>query len=90
MLKMFVEKGYYCIVLNRLGFGMYSDGLNEWSEKYLDENADDMISFLDTIGISRCFVVSWCDGANVTLISAARRPDLFGILLIKLHYVFFF
>ena len=91
VLRLFVKHGYYCIVLNRLGFGKYSDEEEEWAADYYQQHTADFLAFLDALHIKRCAVVSWCDGANISLMAAAQRPTAFGMLnrtnSICTHYV---
>ena len=44
--------------------------------------ADDTIAFLDALGIGPAHLVGWSDGANVAMITAMRRPDLVGKLVL--------
>uniref|UniRef100_A0A7S4IFP8 AB hydrolase-1 domain-containing protein n=1 Tax=Vannella robusta TaxID=1487602 RepID=A0A7S4IFP8_9EUKA len=78
VLRLFVKHGYYCIVLNRLGFGKYSDEEEEWAADYYQQHTADFLAFLDALHIKRCAVVSWCDGANISLMAAAQRPTAFA------------
>ena len=73
--------------MNRLGFGKYSDDQEEWPVDYHSQHANDMLAFLDALNITRCATISWCDGANITLIAASRRPSLFAAIVASVPHL---
>ncbi len=58
-------------------------GLSEWAEEYSRSTmADDLVAWLETVGLESPIVMGHSMGATVALLAAARRPDLVGRLVI--------
>lgn len=58
-------------------------GLSDWAGDYARSTmAEDLIAWLEAVGLDRPVVIGHSMGATVALLAAARRPDLFGRLVI--------
>nr|WP_255459735.1 alpha/beta hydrolase [Micrococcus sp. TA1] len=58
-------------------------GLSDWAGDYARSTmAEDLIAWLEAVGLDRPVVIGHSMGATVVLLAAARRPDLFGRLVI--------
>lgn len=67
-----LSKNYRVIAMDSPGQG-HSERVKNVSYQVLAENAS---AFLDKLGIKKCYVVGWSDGACTTLLLAANRPDV--------------
>lgn len=58
-------------------------GLSDWAEDYSRSTmADDLIAWLEALGLTDPAVVGHSMGATVALLAASRRPELIGRLVI--------
>lgn len=58
-------------------------GLSDWAEDYARSTmAEDLIAWLETTGLQDPVVMGHSMGGTVALLAAARRPELFGCLVI--------
>lgn len=67
-----ISKSYRVIAMDTPGQG-HSERVNNVSYQLLAENAS---GFIDKMGIKKCFVIGWSDGAVTGLLLAANRPDV--------------
>lgn len=67
-----LSKNYKVIAIDTPGQG-HSDRANDVSYQLLAENAS---GFIDEMGIKKCHVIGWSDGATTSLLLAANRPDV--------------
>ena len=67
-----LAKKYRVIAIDSPGHG-YSDRTDKLSYPVLAKNAS---GFIDEIGITKCYVIGWSDGATTGLLLAAMRPDV--------------
>jgi len=67
-----LSRGYKVIAMDTPGQGN-SDRAKNVSYQLLAENAS---VFIDKLGIKKCFIVGWSDGATTGLLLAANRPDV--------------
>lgn len=67
-----LSKNYTVIAIDTPGQG-HSQRANDVSYQLLADNAS---AFIDEIGIKKCNVVGWSDGATTGLLLAANRPDV--------------
>ncbi len=67
-----LSKNYRVIAIDTPGHGR-SERANNLSYQLLAENASE---FIDMMGIKKCNVVGWSDGATTGLLLAAIRPDV--------------
>lgn len=66
-----LSKNYRVIAMDTPGQG-HSERAEDVSYQLLAENAS---AFIDKLGIKKCYVVGWSDGACTSLLLAANRPD---------------
>lgn len=67
-----ISKNYRVIAIDTPGQG-HSERAHDVSYQLLAENASE---FIDTMGIQKCYIVGWSDGAVTGLLLAANRPDV--------------
>jgi pimeloyl-ACP methyl ester carboxylesterase len=67
-----LSKSYRVIAMDTPGQG-HSERAEDVSYKLLAENAS---RFLDKLGIKKCYVIGFSDGACTSLLLAANRPDI--------------
>jgi pimeloyl-ACP methyl ester carboxylesterase len=67
-----LSRTYKVIAMDTPGQG-HSERIENVSYQILAENASE---FIDKIGIEKCYVVGWSDGATTGLLLAAKRPDV--------------
>src|SRR5680860_926147 len=68
------------VVFDRRGVGL-SDPLTDWSRSTQEQWADDLIAVIEAARLVRPVVVSW-EFLGTARRAAARRPDLFGHLVL--------
>ena len=66
-----LSRNYRVIAMDTPGQG-HSERAENVSYQLLAENAS---AFIDKLGIKKCYVVGWSDGACTALLLAANRPD---------------
>lgn len=74
-----LSKDYRVIAMDTPGQG-HSERANDVSYQLLAENAS---AFIDKIGIKKCYVVGWSDGACTSLLLAANRPDVISKVFVS-------
>jgi pimeloyl-ACP methyl ester carboxylesterase len=74
-----LSKNYTVIAIDTPGQGL-SERANNVSYQLLAENASD---FIDKMGIKKCYVVGWSDGATTGLLLAANRPDVISKVFVS-------
>ncbi len=74
-----LSKNYTVIAMDTPGHGR-SDRVNKLSYQILAENAS---KFIDKMGIKKCHVVGWSDGATTGLLLAANRPDVISKVFVS-------
>lgn len=67
-----LSKNYRVIAMDTPGQG-HSERASDVSYQLLAENAS---AFIDKMGIKKCYVVGWSDGACTGLLLAANRPEV--------------
>lgn len=67
-----LSKTYKVIAMDTPGHGL-SERAESLSYLFLTENASE---FIDKLGIEKCYVVGWSDGATTGLLLAAKRPEV--------------
>jgi pimeloyl-ACP methyl ester carboxylesterase len=67
-----LSKNYRVIAMDTPGQGR-SERASDVSYKLLAENAS---AFIDKMGIKKCYVVGWSDGACTAFLLAANRPEV--------------
>lgn len=67
-----LAKTYKVIAMDTPGHGL-SERAERLSYQFLAENASE---FIDELGIEKCYVVGWSDGATTGLLLAAKRPNV--------------
>jgi len=74
-----LSKNYTVIAIDTPGQGR-SERANNVSYQLLAENASE---FIDKMGIKKCNVVGWSDGATTGLLLAANRPDVISKVFVS-------
>ena len=74
-----LSKNYRVIAMDTPGQG-HSERAEDLSYQLLAENAS---AFIDKLGIKKCFVVGWSDGACTSLLLAANRPDIISNVFVS-------
>jgi pimeloyl-ACP methyl ester carboxylesterase len=74
-----LSKNYTVIAIDTPGQGR-SERANNVSYQLLAENASD---FIDKMGIKKCYVVGFSDGATTGLLLAANRPDVISKVFVS-------
>lgn len=74
-----LSKNYRVIAMDTPGQG-HSERAEDVSYKLLAENAS---AFIDKLGIKKCYVVGFSDGACTSLLLAANRPDVISTVFVS-------
>ncbi|MCL6429848.1 MAG: alpha/beta hydrolase [Anaerolineae bacterium] len=76
---------YRVLATDRRGYGR-SDPRPGFAAGYLHEDASDLATFLDLLGVTGARVLGHSDGGTVALVLAAARPDLVrSMVLVAAH-----
>lgn len=81
------KTGHRCIVYDRQGYGL-SDPFSGESRnnRYLEDQADFLIAFLDELKIETCLLFGHSDGGSIALIAAAKfRGRIKGVVTEGAH-----
>lgn len=74
-----LSKSYRVIAMDAPGQG-HSERASDVSYQLLAENAS---AFIDKLGIKKCYVVGWSDGACTGLLLAVNRPEVISKLFVS-------
>ena len=68
------DAGYRAVAYDRPGFGRSTPVAN-WPLDYLHQDQDDLFALMDALGVSRAALAGNSDGAAISLLAAAERPQ---------------
>jgi pimeloyl-ACP methyl ester carboxylesterase len=74
-----LSKYYRVIAMDTPGQG-HSERASDVSYQFLAENAS---AFIDKMGLKKCYVVGWSDGACTGLLLAVNRPEVISKLFVS-------
>lgn len=71
------EQGYRVIAPTLRGYGESLPKPRDFPTGFYRRDADDVLAFLDALGVARCHIVGYSDGGEISLICAGLQPKRF-------------
>jgi pimeloyl-ACP methyl ester carboxylesterase len=78
VLDWLAEEAYQVIAPSLRGYGESSPKPRDFPYRFYHRDADDVLAFLETIGIERCHLFGYSDGGEVSLICAGTQAERFA------------
>lgn len=72
------EQGYHVIAPTLRGYGESTPKPRDFPIGFYQRDAEDVLAFLETLNLTRCHLVGYSDGGEISLICAGTQPKRFA------------
>lgn len=70
--------GYRVIGPTMRGYGESQPKPRDFPLRFYDRDTDDVLAFIDALGIERCHIIGYSDGGEIALMCAGKQPERFA------------
>ena len=78
VLDWLVDEGYEVLAPSLRGYGESSPKPRDFPYGFYRRDAEDVLAFLDSLQITRCHLLGYSDGGEISLICAGTQPERFA------------
>ena len=69
------ESGFRVIGLTLRGYGQSTPKPRDFPDNFYQRDCDDLLAFMDALGVSKAHLIGYSDGGEVVLIAAGKAPS---------------